>query len=98
VTWDTCWSGFSSVADIEWSDQDRLDIDLWLAPTLGKHGQEIAPNVAQGMAKMAAVKYANENGIDYGYWQLFFSDEYGIKCGNRNGCSRFIRWNYAAFA
>jgi hypothetical protein len=40
---------------------------------------------------MAAVKYASENGIDYSYWQLFFADEYGIKCGNRNKVARILQ-------
>jgi hypothetical protein len=90
-TWDNCWNSFAAVPDVEWTEQDVHDIDVYLGPLLGKRQWHLAVKVANGMAKVAAVKHASENGIDYTYWQRFLSDEFGINCGNRNKMAAILK-------
>ena len=90
-TWDNCWNSFAVVPDVEWTEQDVHDIDVYLGPLLGKRHSHLAVKVANGMAKVAAVKHASENGIDYTYWQEFLSDEFGINCGNRNKMAAILK-------
>ena len=90
-TWDACWNSFAAVADFAWTEQDLHDIDVYLGPVLGKKHRHLAANVATGMAKMAAVKHASENGMDYGYWEMFLRDEYGVSCGNRKKMAAILK-------
>lgn len=83
-TWANCWARFSLIPDIEWTAEDKSDIDRVLGPVLSRNHSHIAKNVAQGMVKMAAVKHGQQNGMTYGYWGDFLGDEYGVSCGNRN--------------
>ena len=70
-TWGICWCGFSKIPDIDWTEQDRKDIGLWLPPAIGEQHREIVADVAQGMVKIVAVEDAQENGMGYTYWQDF---------------------------
>ena len=83
-TWNNCWVRYSTIPDISWTADDELAINAYLAPVLGKKCPVSALIVAQGMVKLAAVKHAQENGMDYSYWQAFLRDEFGVVCGNRN--------------
>jgi hypothetical protein len=84
ATWENCWASFSAIPNIEWTAEEEEDIDRELGPALSRNHFHIAKDVAQGMVKMAAVKHRQENGMTYDYWGDFISDEYGVRCGNRN--------------
>ena len=73
----------TSVEQIAWTEDDRKAIEAYLGPVL-KKGKQRAVEVAEGMVNLAAVQYASENGMSYGYWQSFLEDNYDIACGNRN--------------
>jgi len=83
-TWENCWASFSAIPDIEWTPDDEQDIGRELAPALSRNHSHLAKDVAQGMVQMAEVKHRQENGMTYGYWGDFISDEYGVPCANRN--------------
>ena len=72
-----------SVDQIKWTEDDCSAIEAYLGPVL-KKGKERVLEVAEGMVKLAAVKYASENGISYGFWQSFMENNFNIACGNRN--------------
>ena len=81
------WQQRSETGDanitINWTDDDRRDITLWLMPALKIKDPELALRVATEIVRLTQIKESEGKGWGYAYLKKWLPDNFGIKCGKQ---------------
>jgi len=79
-TWTNSWTAMK--LDIAWDADEVLEFEQLLRPLLGRKGREL--NMIEFVNEVIALvreKEKQENGISLSYWQMYFTDRWGLECG-----------------
>lgn len=79
-----------NLADVELPDAYAREITYYFGEALPKKHRAKAPQIAVRMAKLAATKYREGNGISYDYWTTFFRDQFGFAPRKRGDLAKLL--------
>ena len=68
---------------INWTNDDRRDITLWLMPALKIKDPELALRVATEIVKLTQIKQTEGKGWGYAYLKKWLPDNFRIKCAKQ---------------
>jgi hypothetical protein len=81
------WQQRSEIGDnviiVNWTEDDRRDITLWLMPALKIKDPELARRVATEIVKLTQIKESVGKGWGYAYLKKWLPDNFGIKCAKQ---------------
>jgi hypothetical protein len=83
-TWDHRNGFLSEEISINWTQNDRRDISLWLKPALKVDDDDLALRVATGIVELTKTKEIEGKGWGYQYLKQWLPDKYGIPCGKQS--------------
>lgn len=83
ATWSQRGASGDEDITINWNDDDRRYIALWLMPALKIDDPELAVRVTTGIVSLTRAKDAEGKGWGYAYLKQWLPDNFGIKCGKQ---------------
>jgi hypothetical protein len=84
ATWDQRDGLVSGKMSINWTENDRRNISLWLKPALKVDDDDLALRVATGIVELTRMKEIEGKGWGYKYLKQWLPDKFGIPCGKQS--------------
>jgi hypothetical protein len=87
-TWNLTY-GYMSVPDVEFTEQERKNIEVYLGPLLSTRDiknwtrEEVSVKLAEAVVKLVATKEREGLAIANPYWQKYIKGEVGVNCQNK---------------